>query len=70
MNCKCGRPAHPNYGSRCEDCFADCAAHLYGRADRTAIVETAVEDVPMYEPFERKKLSRDKVAGSALDNGK
>ncbi len=22
MNCPCGQPAHPCYGSRCEDCYA------------------------------------------------
>jgi hypothetical protein len=23
MTCKCGRPAHPLYGSFCEDCWVD-----------------------------------------------
>ena len=26
--CKCGKPAHPCYGQRCEDCWANDAAFL------------------------------------------
>lgn len=29
MRCKCGRDAHPVYGERCEDCYADAMAHAY-----------------------------------------
>lgn len=25
MKCRCGADAHPNYGSRCEDCWAQGA---------------------------------------------
>lgn len=33
MLCPCGQPTHPNYGNRCEDCWADGqgARHMESR---------------------------------------
>ena len=31
--CKCGKPAHPLYGDRCEDCYADGCTGLSYQTD-------------------------------------
>lgn len=33
-NCKCGKPAHPLYHGKCEDCWADDELQLLGPYER------------------------------------
>ena len=30
--CRCGKPLHPCYGSRCEDCYAESMENAIGHA--------------------------------------
>lgn len=55
MNCKCGRPAHPLYNGRCEDCWVGGSSQCKKQEDReelgTHLTDTGSVVTPHVQTF-------------------